>query len=101
MPHPHGGRAADPSLTSQELLVRASARLLAKRDACARNAIDVTRAHDPSNAHAAAPRGDGPPPRAVAWLNVPRQRRSSEIRLFSNSVSLISPWRGYSRSMQM
>jgi len=45
-------RAADPSLATQELLVRASACLLAKRDACARDAIDAALAHDPSNAHA-------------------------------------------------
>jgi len=45
-------RAADPSLETQELLVRASACLLAKRDGCARDAIAAALAHDPSNAHA-------------------------------------------------
>lgn len=45
-------RAADPSLLTQELLVRASACLLAKRDDCARDAIDAALAHDPSNVHA-------------------------------------------------
>jgi lysophospholipase L1-like esterase len=45
-------RAADPALRSQELLVRASACLLAKRDACARDAVAAALAHDPSNVHA-------------------------------------------------
>lgn len=53
-PPPDAGalRAADRSLLSQELLVRASACLLAKRDACARDAIAAALAHDPSNSHA-------------------------------------------------
>ena len=52
VPEPAALYAADPSLRTQERLVRASACILARRDACAQQSVDAVLASDPENVYA-------------------------------------------------